>query len=176
MGNDLRGHRKQTVDVLFLAFEIGNERLHRRGRTDPSNRIDRFGPNNGTAICEVVPVDTGQNAVFDLHQLDRARHALRLLPIHSIRPTGLYSAKATTAGADIPQDHEGRRTRAPALSHIWATPALTDRVQFIVVHELAHRTEVFSRWQLHSQPFGLSFFLLDSRWIQFHFFPKLNVQ
>ena len=52
--------------------------------------------------------------------------------------SGLDRAEIAGAGADIPQNHDGRGAPRPAFAHVWALGALANSVQLIVVDHLAH--------------------------------------
>src|SRR5258708_4222678 len=70
------------------------------------------------------------------HLLYSLRDPFRLLPVQSYRATRLHGAKATTARADTPQDHECGRSMAPAFPNIWAACLLANRVQFLATHQI----------------------------------------
>ena len=100
--------------------------------------------------------------MLDLHALNGARNAVGLVPIYGQWTSGGYVAKSARARADVAQNHEGRSALSPAFTHVRAASRLTDGVELVLVHDVAHGAVVRARGQLDAQPVGLA----HGRWVR----------
>ncbi len=105
------------------------------------------------AVRQVVAIDRGQHHVFEPHELDRARHVLRLLGIEpAARIAGIDRTEAAGAGANRAHQHDGGGAGVPALADVRALRLLADRAQPVLAHDLLDRTECGAGGQRRAQP------------------------
>jgi len=69
-------------------------------------------------------------------------------------PTFAYRAKSAMSGANVTEDHERRRSFAPAFEDIRATSLLTDRMQAQVVYHPIYAIKCFIGTDLYLEPIG----------------------
>lgn len=93
--------------------------------------------------------------MFHTHQFHGLRHTSGFEGVCLKGFSRGHIAKPTTAGANVAQNHEGRRSFSPALSHVRAMSTLANGVQFVLVHQGPNLSVAFACWQLNPQPFGL---------------------
>ena len=87
--------------------------------------------------------------------LDRQCHFLWLIRVKGLRVTGACVAEPAAACADVAADHERCRAIAPALVAVGAEPALTDRMQAVLMNDLL-RVAIVVVGQ-HARPHPLGF-------------------
>ena len=120
----------------LLAAEVGGQHLDLalRGLI----RIERITPTNarGAVVRQVVAVDGRDHRVAQAHLLHLVRDAQRLERVVPGRHPRLDVAEPAAAGADVAEDHEGRRAALPALADVGAVRLLADRVQVVGLDRL----------------------------------------
>ena len=122
------------------AFEIRDEHFHRAARQELADAPDHHGKDRRAAIPAVIPVDGGDDGMFQLHGFDRLGHAFRLQPIERIGAAMFNVTETAGARAHISQHKEGGGAGAPALAHIRAHGFFADGVQRFGAHQ---RLQVF---------------------------------
>ena len=91
----------------------------------------------GAAVGQFVAGDAGDDAVPQAHLRDGLGDARGLAEVELGRPAGLDRAEVAGARADVAEDHHGGGAARPALAEVRALRALADRVELVVVHQLA---------------------------------------
>jgi hypothetical protein len=94
----------------------------------------------------------GQDFRLDIEGEDISDEGHFVVLVHRVRLRGHHVAEAATAGADVPQDHEGGGLLVPALADIGAAGALAYRVQMLLAHELFEFDIIVAVRQLHFKP------------------------
>ena len=87
------------------------------------------------AVLELIAVDRGDDRVVKTHALDGLGHPNRLAKVEHAWPPGLDGAKAASAGAGVSQDHEGCRTRLPALPDVGTARLLAHGMEVEAAHD-----------------------------------------
>ena len=86
------------------------------------------------------------------HRLHLVGHPQRLQRVVPGRLAGLHVAEAAAAGADVAEDHEGRRAALPALADVGAVGLLADGVQVVAADLLLQPAVVRPARRRHLQP------------------------
>jgi hypothetical protein len=89
------------------------------------------------------------------HKRNGFRNASRLTEIEAGRPAGCDGAEPAGAGTRVPEDHERRRSRAPAFADVRATGFLADGVQRLTAHQMLQAEISFASWQAYFKPIRL---------------------
>jgi hypothetical protein len=79
-------------------------------------------------IVEFVPIDAGDDRVFDAELSDRLANVTRLIGVEWAGPAFTDCTEPAMPRADVAQDHEGRGPFTPAFEYVWATSLLADGV------------------------------------------------
>src|SRR6202007_1224082 len=109
------------LDIRAHALEVRRQCLHRGAGTAALDGAHARRIVRRPAVGEVVAVDRGEHHIAQLHQLDGARGVLRLLEVEpAVGVTGVDGAEAAGARAYRTHEHQGRRTRVPALPDVGA--------------------------------------------------------
>ena len=135
---DVRLRVENGIQVGRPALQVGNEDLNAAMGTAVADRADGLRPDGGASVPELVAGDRGDHAVAEIHPGNRFGHPGGFSEINFAGPACLDRAEAAGTGADIAEDHDGGGAARPAFPHVRALGALTDRVQVIVVDEVAH--------------------------------------
>ena len=120
----------------LLAAEVRGENLDLAPGRHPADRADHAHERAGPVVGEIVAVDGGDHRVLQAHPLDLVCDAQRLERVVPGRLAGLDVAEAAAAGADVAEDHEGRRAALPALADVRAVRLLADGVQVVGLDRL----------------------------------------
>ena len=144
------------VEIAGPALQIGDENFDAAGRVEVADCADRPGPDGGPAVFEFIAGDGGDHAVAEFHPGDGFGHPCGFAEVDLGRPAGFDRAEAAGAGADIPEDHDGGGAARPAFPHVRALGALADRVQLVVVDQVAHLGIFGAGRQFGSEPGGFS--------------------
>jgi len=145
-----------AVDVLFHPFEVGNEDFDGGGGIEFADFPDGLGPDCGAAIGQVVAVNGGDDAVFELHGQDGFGHALRFFAVNRQGDTGVGVAETAGAGTDLAQDHEGGSAGSPAFREVWTFAAFADGIEFLPVENLFHFQVAFAFGEFYFEPVGFA--------------------
>ncbi len=152
---DLRPFVEHDLEGIPEATEVGDEHLDGTARDLLADLANGLGEDRCTTIFTLIPVDRGDDSVFEAHQPSSFGDAARFVPVEPLVGAARHhGTEATGAGADVAQDHEGRRTGRPTLAHVRAPGALAHRVELMVVDDV---DEVFigrAVGQLHAEPVG----------------------
>src|SRR5262245_50264001 len=91
------------------------------------------------------------------HPLDGIRNARRLCKIELVRLAVRDRAIRTRAGADVAENHEGRRPMVPALADVRTPRLLTDGVELQLLHYAFETQIVLRTRRAHLEPRRLGF-------------------
>ncbi len=122
---------------VHLVAEIGGEDFDGGGRRLPAQLLDHLHELAGAAIGQVIPVNRGDDDMFQPKFCRRFRDMARLGGVHRVRHPGLDVAEGAGAGAGITQDHHRGVLLAPAFADIGAGRLLTYGVEFQAAHQRA---------------------------------------
>src|SRR5688572_15388469 len=93
--------------------------------------------------------------MLHFHKKDSFSDTLGFVPVNRFRPTGSNRTKTATAGTNVSEDHESRRTGAPAFAHIRAVAAFANRMEFVCINQVTDVFITLPDRQLHSEPVRL---------------------
>ena len=99
----------------------------------------------GAAIPKVVAVNAGNDDILELHRRDGTGELLGLVRIRRQRLAVADVAERASAGAQVTEDHEGRRPLAETFTDIRTGGLLADRVQVMLAQYLLDLTETRRR-------------------------------
>ena len=94
-------------------------------------------------------------ANFRRELLNRLRYATRLVKIDGLRTAFGYGAKATAAGAQVPQQHECGGAMVPALANVGTVGRLANRVQLQPASQCLQIVIIFAHGRACFQPLRL---------------------
>ena len=118
------------VDRGEIAAVIAAENLDSSSGHALVNRAHGIGEDQCAAVGEIVAVDGRHDEILPAQIAHGFGHAQRFEPVDlSARITGLDVAETAAARAEIAQDHDRRRSRAPAFRHIRTGRLFADRMQ-----------------------------------------------
>ena len=83
----------------------------------------------GTAITQIVTVNTGNNHIFQFECSNRLAQFARLIRVGWQRLAVADVAERTAAGADVAEDHEGGSAAPKAFTDVGAGGFFANRVQ-----------------------------------------------
>src|SRR5262245_36026691 len=86
------------------------------------------------------------------HPLDGIRNARRFCKIELVRLAVRDRAIRTRAGADVAENHEGRRPMVPALADVRTPRLLTDGVELQLLHYAFEAQIVLRTRRAHLEP------------------------
>ena len=124
-----QGAAEDVEGDLHAPAEVGNQGLDGGGRREFAGVADDVDEVLGAAVAQVVAVDAGNDHIFELESGDRLGEFARLVRVGR---QGLAVADVTeraAPGADVAEDHEGRRAAPEALADVGAGGFLADGVQ-----------------------------------------------
>ena len=121
------------------------------GRQHP-DRADHADEGARPVVGQVVAVDRGDDGVAQPHRLHLVGDAQRLQRVVPGRLAGLHVAEAAAPGADVAEDHEGRRAALPALADVRAVGLLADGVEVVGADLLLQPPVVRPARRRHLQP------------------------
>ena len=88
--------------------------------------------NAARPVCQIIPIDRGNDNMRQAQFGRRIGHAGRLIRIERDRKPGLDVAERASARAGIPHDHEGCVSLVPALADVGTAGLLAHGVQAVV--------------------------------------------
>src|SRR5579872_1529289 len=110
-----------------------------------------------SAVGEVVTVDGGEHEILPSKIAHGACDAYRFQPVDdAFGIAGLDVAEATAARAEVSEDHDRRRSRAPTLRNVWTRGFLTDGMEPEAGDFGFDPLVVVADRQRDAQPVGLS--------------------
>ena len=134
---DINPRAHNLTHRLEVSGEIWGQRfdLHSwRAGFDGANRSCKM---RRAAVKQIIPINTGQNRVFQVHQFDALGDVFRLERIESaLRVAGVDRTELTGPSADRTHQHEGRRTRRPTFGDVRTHCLLTDGGQVVPSDDL----------------------------------------
>src|ERR671917_1928242 len=119
-----------------VSLEIRGEDLDGTSRYLVPDLPDGGGEDRSAPVLQLVAVHARYDGVLEAHLFGGVGDAPRLVEVELSGFAGQNGAEAAGAGADVAQDHEGRRTVVPALTDVRAAGLLADRVQPEAAHGL----------------------------------------
>ncbi len=125
---DIGAGFEHSVDGLGVAHEVGCEHFD-GGSGEFTNGQHAVVEVIGSPVVQVVSGDGSDDDVCESESLGGFGHSLGFIEFDRFGfPLG-DAAEATGPGADVAEDHEGRRLLAPALGPIRAAGTFADRLQ-----------------------------------------------
>ena len=109
-------------------------------------------PRLRAAVGQLIPIHARDHDVPQVHDPHRIANPSRLIQVQLRRPARRDVAEAAASRADIAQDHQSRRPRAPAFSHVRALGGLADGVQAMIVHQSLELGIPLATGHFHLQP------------------------
>src|ERR687894_630811 len=119
-----------------VALEVGGEDLDGAARDFGADRAYRPGEDGGPAIREFIAIHAGDHGVLEAHLLCGVGDAVGLVEVELGGLAGQNGAEPARAGADVAEDHEGRRAVVPTLPDVRAAGLLADGVEVQAAHGL----------------------------------------
>ena len=144
---NLQARIHDRTHMLEHAGEIGCQRLDRGVWIALLDRPHGRRVMRRAAVRQVVPIDRREHHVLEPHELDRARHVLRLLGIEPPpRIAGVDRAEAAGPGAYGAHEHDGGGAGIPAFADVGALRLLADGAQPMIANDLFRRPRRRHRW------------------------------
>ncbi len=139
MGENLRPGRQNHCQSLRYPAKIWGQNLTGNGWIESVDGLDDTGEMPCSAVRQIIAIHRRDDGMSESHGRDGASHPDGLVPVDTgCRSARGHSAKAAAAGADLPQDHEGRRAvLAPALVDVGTACLLADGVELQTAHQIA---------------------------------------
>ena len=125
------------------------------GRACP-NRTQAAGEVPSPAVAQVIAVHRGDDDVAQRQARNRLRQLLRLRLVRGLGPPMGHVAEGAAAGADIPQNHEGRGAVTEALAQVGALCLLADCGQPLLSQQPLDPHHRGPDRSLGPDPFGLA--------------------
>jgi hypothetical protein len=144
-------------DGLFVPLEVGDQDLDRAGGNPLVHEPDRLGEDPGAKVRQVVTVYGRDNGVPEVHHRRSLSDPPWLLQIGNRGPAVGHGAVAAVPRADVPQDHERRRTMLPALTDVGAVGLLANGMEVQLPHQVLEPYIVSPAGGLHLEPRRLPF-------------------
>src|SRR5688500_2719515 len=113
------------------APEVGDQDLEPRARRSLAYLRDAVDEMPRAGILEVVAVHAGDDDIGQIEPGYRLGQVARLLGVGGERPAVRHVAERAAPGADVAEDHEGRRALAEALGDVRTRSFLAHRVQAV---------------------------------------------
>lgn len=135
--------------------EVWNQNLYGDPFDFLSEPLNGLGKDGGTPILAFVPVHARDDGMPDTHGLGGISHPIGFIPVQTfIGSSGLDGAEPARARAYVAQDHEGGRSRCPALTHVRASRTLAYCMQAIAFDGVDKLLVGLAVGELYPEPVG----------------------
>src|SRR5690242_1314106 len=99
---------------------------------------------SGTAVAQVIAINTGDDHVFEFQCGDGFGEVPRLIRVRRLWPAMGDVAERATPCAEVTENHESRGTFAETLTDVRAGGLLAHGVQFLLTQDLFDFLETFA--------------------------------
>ena len=133
--NIRRGFRQRVQRLRHPSPKVGDEDFHAHAGGGFSQSGNAFGEVSGAAVAEVVAIHAGDDDMRQAEFGDGAGEVLRLRRVGRVRASVGDIAERTAAGAEVAENHKGRRSLSETLADVGAGRFFANGMQVVFAEE-----------------------------------------